>query len=206
MDAALLSAENRTLKAALADRDSRIESLEFELVKLKQLVFGARSERLQTFPDSAQLRLWDEQPEDLPLASPVEFKTVVKSPVKNAPKRTALPDHLPREIVVLPLSAEERACLACGEERPLIGYESSEWLDYVPAQLKVPREMRLWEMPRAAEHRAGAAAGDRTGDSDAGAAGLRADGQVRLSLTLVPDRTSPCSPGCAHAGKQRSAT
>ncbi|WP_052808201.1 IS66 family transposase zinc-finger binding domain-containing protein [Methyloterricola oryzae] len=107
------------------------------MAKLKQLIFGARSERLQTLPDPAQMPLWDEQPEDLPLASPVEFKTVVKSPAKGQPKRVVLPEHLPREIVVVPLSAKERACPACGEERPVIGYESSERLDYVPAQLKV---------------------------------------------------------------------
>lgn len=142
MDSALLAEENRTLKAALAERDGRIEYLEFEMAKLKQLIFGARSERLQTLPDPAQMPLWDEQPEDLPLASPVEFKTVVKSPAKGQAKRTALPAHLPREIVVLPLSAEERACPACGEERPVIGYESSERLDYVPAQLKVVETRR----------------------------------------------------------------
>jgi transposase len=142
MNSAALADENRTLKAALAARDGRIEYLEFELAKLKQLIFGARSERLQTLPDPAQLPLWDEQPDDVAVASPVEFKTVVKSPAKNAPKRTALPEHLPREIVVLPLSAQERACPGCGEERPVIGYESSERLDYVPAQLKVVETRR----------------------------------------------------------------
>jgi transposase len=53
-----------------------------------------------------------------------------------------LPAHLPREIVVLPLSHEERACPVCGEERPVIGYESSERLDYVPAQIKVVETRR----------------------------------------------------------------
>lgn len=142
MDAALLAEENRTLKAALAERDGRINYLEFELAKLKQLIFGARSERLATLPDPAQLPLWDEQPDDVVVASPVEFKTVVKSPAKGQAKRTALPEHLPREIVVLPLSAEERACPECGEERPVIGYENSERLDYVPAQIKVVETRR----------------------------------------------------------------
>ncbi|WP_158002473.1 hypothetical protein [Methyloterricola oryzae] len=129
MNADALAEEITTLKAALAERDGRIEYLEFEMANLKQLIFGARSERLQTLPDPAQMPLWDEQPEDIPLASPVEFKTVVKSPAKGQPKRVVLPEHLPREIVVLPLSAEERACPECGEERPVIGYESSERLD-----------------------------------------------------------------------------
>jgi transposase len=142
MNAAVLAEEISTLKAALAERDSRIEYLEFEMAKLKQMIFGARSERLQTLPDSEQLPLWAEVPEDLPVASPVEFRTVVKSPAKGQPKRTALPAHLPREIVLLPLSTAERQCPECGEERPVIGYESSERLDYVPAILKVVETRR----------------------------------------------------------------
>ncbi len=75
--------------------------------------------------------------EDAPAVSPVQFQTVVVAPAKGKPKRTALPAHLPREIVVLPLSAEERVCPECGVDRPVIGYETSERLDYVPATLKV---------------------------------------------------------------------
>jgi transposase len=142
MNAAVLAEENRLLKATLAQREARIESLEFDLAQMKKLLFGVRSERLQILPDIDQLPLWAEVPEAAPLAIPVEFKTVVKSPAKNSPKRTALPEHLPREIVVLPLSAEDRQCPACGEERPVIGYESSERLDYVPAQLKVVETRR----------------------------------------------------------------
>ncbi len=50
MDSALLAEEIRTLKAALAARDGRIEYLEFEMAKLKQMIFGARSERLHSLP------------------------------------------------------------------------------------------------------------------------------------------------------------
>src|SRR5574337_1312890 len=142
MNAAVLAEEITALKVTLAQREARIERLEFDLAQLKKLLFGARSERLQTLPDIDQLPLWDEVPEDLPLAIPVEFKAMVKSPAKNAPKRTALPEHLPREIVVLPLSPEDRRCPECGEERPVIGYESSERLDYVPATLKVVETRR----------------------------------------------------------------
>ena len=137
MNSVVLAAENRTLKATLAEREQRIEWLEREMAKLQRLIFGSRSERLETLPDIEQLPLWAQQPEDAPVANPVEFKTVLKSPAKGHPKRTALPAHLPRDIVVLPLSAQARVCPECGEERPIIGYESAERLDYVPATLKV---------------------------------------------------------------------
>jgi transposase len=142
MNAAVLAEEISVLKATLAQREARIERLEFDLAQLKKLLFGARSERLQNLPDIEQLPLWAEVPEDAPVASPVAFQTVVKSPAKNAPKRTALPAHLPREIVVLPLSSEARRCPECGEERPVIGYESAERLDYVPATLKIVETRR----------------------------------------------------------------
>jgi transposase len=180
MDSAVLSEENRALKAALSERDCRIEYLEFEMAKLKQMIFGARSERLAILSDPGQLSLWPELAEDAAVASPVEFKTVIKSPAKGKPKRTALPEHLPREIVVLPLSAAERACPECGEERPLIGYESSERLDYVPAQLKVVETRRekcaCASVPGSIGHRPSPAAGHRTGHPAAGAVGLCVDG------------------------------
>jgi transposase len=142
MNAAVLAEEVIALKATLAQRDALIESLKFDLTQLKKLLFGARSERLETLPDIEQLPLWAQEPEDMSVASPVQFKTVATSPAKSQPKRTALPEHLPREIVVLPLSAEARVCPACGEERPVIGYESSERLDYVPATHKVVETRR----------------------------------------------------------------
>ncbi len=142
MNAAAPAEEISTLKAALAEREARIQWLESEMAKLKQMLFGPRSERLQTLGEDGQLPLWGEIPEDAPVASPVEFKTVVKSPAKGKPKRAALPGHLPRESVVLPLSAEARACPECGGERPVIGYEASERLDYVPATLKVVETRR----------------------------------------------------------------
>ncbi len=142
METTLPADEIALLKATLAEREERIQWLESEMAKLKQMVFGPRSERLQTLSEDGQLPLWGEVPEDAPSASPVEFKAVAKSPAKGTPRRAALPGHLPREVVVLPLSAEERACPECGGERAVIGYETSERLDYVPASLKVVETRR----------------------------------------------------------------
>lgn len=137
MDGAVPHADFDALQTALKERDQRIAALQFELAQLKRLLFGRRSEQLEKPVDPDQLPLWPETPEEVPAVSPVTFKTVTVSPAKNTPKRTALPAHLPREIVVLPLLPEQRACPGCGHDRPVIGYESSERLDYVPATLKV---------------------------------------------------------------------
>ncbi len=66
MNAAVLAEENATLKATLAQREARIESLEFDLAQLKKLLFGVRSERLQNLPAIDQLPLWAEVPDDAP--------------------------------------------------------------------------------------------------------------------------------------------
>jgi transposase len=122
-----------TLKARVAQQDQLIDALRFEIAQLKRLLFGRRSEQLAAPIDTHQLSLWNETPEDAPAVSPVTFKTVTASPAKGQPKRMPLPAHLPREIVVLPLSPEQRACPACGSDRPVIGYDTAERLDYVPA-------------------------------------------------------------------------
>lgn len=117
MDGAPPTADLDTLNARLAQQDQLIEVLRFEIAQLKRLLFGRRSEQLEKPLDPDQLPLWSETPEDAPGVSPVTFKTVVTSPAKSSPKRTALPAHLPHEIVVLPLSPEEGACPGCGSDR-----------------------------------------------------------------------------------------
>ena len=137
METAALAAENQTLKGRIADQEATIERLQFDLAQLRKRVFGARSERRANLPDPDQLPLWSGVPEDAPRATPVTFKTVTTSPAQRQPKRLELPKDLPREIVVLSLSPEQRAGPQCGSERRIIGCESSERLDYVPATLKV---------------------------------------------------------------------
>ncbi|MGC3997897.1 MAG: transposase [Anaeromyxobacter sp.] len=51
--------------------------------------------------------------------------------------RNRLPDHLPREEVVLEPPAAEKVCASCGEEKACIGHERSEVLEFVPATFKV---------------------------------------------------------------------
>ena len=56
--------------------------------------------------------------------------------------RAPIPEHLPREVVVHELPAEERLCPCCGEPMAEIGHDRCEQLDIVPAELKVIRHER----------------------------------------------------------------
>jgi transposase len=60
-----------------------------------------------------------------------------KQPRPNHPGRAELPAHLERREVVIACCPEDCRCAQCGAERPIIGYETREELDCVPAQFFV---------------------------------------------------------------------
>lgn len=101
---------------------------------LKQKMFGKKSEAIS----SEQLGLFNEAEE---LSEKAAEETEVTSYKRGKPKRNPIPDHLPREEVIIELPEAQRRC---EEGHPLseIGAESSEQIDIVPAQIKVIRTIR----------------------------------------------------------------
>ena len=61
---------------------------------------------------------------------------------RNKPKRQALPEHLPREVVVHDIDEADNVCDCCGGQRHQMGEDRSEQLEYVPAKLKVIEHVR----------------------------------------------------------------
>jgi transposase len=61
----------------------------------------------------------------------------VSSPNKRTGGRQSLPRHLKRERIVHDLEDSEKRCAVCQQELRLIGEESSERYEYIPAQLMV---------------------------------------------------------------------
>ena len=137
MDAAAALSENQHLKAENAALRANVEALSFQLAQLKRLIFGARSEQLQS-RDAHSGLLFEVA---APPAPPPATRTIVVAP-KAAPRREKLPAHLPREIEILDLPLERKACPCCGAERHAIGEMVSEKLDYAPAMLKVLQTRR----------------------------------------------------------------
>ena len=125
--------------ALTAERDAlleRNERLHHILLKLNRLQFGRKSERLPE--DQLQLGL-----EDLEQAvAKYEVEAEKRDPelregraAKRRASRGALPAHLPRiEVIVAP---EDSACPCCGAAMAVIGEDTSERLDVVPAQYRV---------------------------------------------------------------------
>ncbi|MCG8616108.1 MAG: IS66 family transposase, partial [Desulfobacterales bacterium] len=102
------------------------------------MVFGRKSEK--TFRDDGQLPLFDMPEPELPILEEPETVTINKHTRKKR-GRKPLPADLPRVDVVHELSEQERQC-NCGCLKDRIGQEVSEQLDYIPAKVRVVRNIR----------------------------------------------------------------
>ncbi len=118
---------------ALAGQNDRLRHL---LLRLKRMQFDAKSERLPE--EQLQLGL-----EDLEQAiARGEAEGEARDPAlkcertaKRRASRGALPAHLPR--VEVTLTPEDTACPCCRGAMAVIGHDSSERLDVIPAQFRV---------------------------------------------------------------------
>jgi transposase len=113
-----------------------IQRLQHELEQLKKLIFGSKRERFVAEVNANQLSLFSNEeiaPPD-PVVETHHIEYDRKTPKKH-PGRTALPDHLPVEEVVI--EPEEDTT---GMKR--IGEEITETLDYAPASLIRRRTIR----------------------------------------------------------------
>jgi transposase len=135
-DTALLHRLVREMAVVVDNRDGEIERLQLIIKKLQRAQFGRRSERLDT--DQLALALEDL---DGDIARIRESRSIVIAETDDRrPKRKPLPDHLPREDVVLDIAGDNCGC--CGGALHAIGESISEMLDWVPAQLRVVRITR----------------------------------------------------------------
>jgi transposase len=135
-DTALLHRLVREMADVVESRDGEIERLQIIIKKLQRAQFGRRSERL----DADQLALALEDL-DGDIARIRESRPAIATEAAEAPsRRKPLPDHLPRENVLLDVDSE--ICGCCGGPLHAIGESVSEMLDWVPAQLRVVRIAR----------------------------------------------------------------
>ena len=118
---------------ALASQNDRLRHL---LLKLKRMQFGAKSERL---PEE-QMQLGLESLEQAIAQGEAEGEK--RDPnlkrehaAKRRASRGALPAHLPR--IEVTLEPEDTACPCCQGAMAVIGHDSSERLDVIPAQFRV---------------------------------------------------------------------
>jgi transposase len=139
MDVAAMVAENALLKSENSALKANLEAVQFQLEQLKRLVFGAKSERLESLGEAHSGLLFEV--DEPPVPEPIQRQITVSVP-KAKPKRDGLPAHLPRQIEVIDLPDTHKNCPCCGGQRHVIGEAVSEKLDYVAASVTVRQTRR----------------------------------------------------------------
>ncbi len=130
---------------AIKWRDTKIESLTFELTRLKRWKFGARTERMNAEQREIFEETFDADHAALE-AQLVELQAQVGTPpasdekkAPRRPRREPLPAHLPR---VDTLVEPDNTDCSCGKPMVRVGEDISERLDVVPAKFFVQRQIR----------------------------------------------------------------
>src|SRR4051794_31376343 len=116
---------------------AEIEKLRLLIRQLQRGQFGRRSEKLD--PDQLQLGLEDLE-QTVAAAEAAQEEVAARNSTPRTPRVRrrnlgALPAHLPRVEVLV--DVEDKSCPCCGGALHVIGEDTSEMLDIVPAQLRV---------------------------------------------------------------------
>ena len=137
--------ERAVHRTALEARDAEIERLREQVRLLLAQRFGRKSEKLAT-EAAPQLPLFNEaEAEAEPEAAEEESaeETPVSAHTRRRGHRAPLPAELPRLEVLHELAAADQVCPHDGTPLEVMGEETSEQLDVVPAQVRVLRHRRL---------------------------------------------------------------
>ncbi len=139
----------------LSSSHRKLTQMEHQLQQLLRRLYGRSSEKI----DPRQLVLFAELLKQMEAESPPAEvpQAPMEAPAAARGKghgRRRIPEDLPRERRLHDLLEEQKPCPCCGALREVIGQETSEQLDYVPAQLKVIEHVRLKYICKACEARA----------------------------------------------------
>jgi transposase len=119
----------------------KIHYLEERIRLLQNELFGRKSEK--RYPDDhRQLPIFDQPSTETNADESGIQKTIVIAEHQRTKRgRKPLPDDLPRVDVIHDIAEEEKVC-ACGVRLTLIGQDTCEKLDYIPAKVRVLRHIR----------------------------------------------------------------
>ena len=140
---AALAAEQlarREAEARASGAEAMVAHLKLLIAKLKHDRFGAASERGRKLLDQMELELEELEAtasEAAAVAAP--DNTSVEAFTRRKPVRAPLPDHLPRERVVI---ESPSACPCCGGKLAKLGETITETLEVIPRRWKVIQTVR----------------------------------------------------------------
>lgn len=126
------------LTLSIQAKDTKIQWLieQFRLAQHQR--FGSSSE---SYPNQGDLFNEAELLEDETVANEDQAtKTITYE--RSQPKRKPLPKDLPRETILHDIEEADKVCDCCGNELQCIGEDTSEKLEFIPAQVKVIEHIR----------------------------------------------------------------
>jgi len=126
----------------LAVKDSYIDEWKSKYQEiLEQFRLAQQRQFGQSSESADQLGLFNEGEEiDATAAVETAAETETISYTRKKPTRKPLPKNLPRETIVYDI--EDKTCDCCGHDLHRMGEETSEQLEFVPAQVKVIEHVR----------------------------------------------------------------
>ncbi len=127
-------------QAELFSYKAQIESLKLQLIKLRRLQFGNRSEKRER--EIAQLELWVEELETADAQHIYERAAKMGSTLAAAATKTRreFPSHLVRETQTI--APQDIACPSCSGELKHLGEDVCEMLELEPVRFRVIRQVR----------------------------------------------------------------
>ena len=136
-------AEAARVRAINADLEARNALLELQNAQMRRTLYGQRAERAVQLIDQMELgfeELEASATQDELAAQAAAHGTTVAGFVRRRPVRKPLPEHLPRERVVI---AAPTSCPCCGSPRlSKLGEDVTETLEVIPRQWKVVQTVR----------------------------------------------------------------
>ena len=130
----------REAEARASGAEAMVAHLKLLIARLRHDRFGASSERHRKLLDQMEFEL--EELEATASEDTVSLEATATSTTtapRRRPVRGPLPEHLPRERVVIPAPA---ACPCCGGKLAKLGEDITETLEVVPRQWKVIQTVR----------------------------------------------------------------
>jgi transposase len=131
-----------TLQQMVLTLLSQIDDLNGQLYYLRRQLFGRKSEKLNPAQRLLFENLYDQVKAKVEEQRQPKAEKVKVRKNANHKGRKPLPADLPREIIEIEPSEEEKTCFVCDNEKQRIGSEVTEKLEYVPASFYVKQYVR----------------------------------------------------------------
>jgi transposase len=144
-DPVILKRMIEELLAALRQERHDKEALQYRLDQVLRRLYGPRAERLD--PNQPLLFAATTAEDPATAAAATDDATASDGDAQGTKPRghgrQRIPAHLMRDRRVYELTEAERRCPGCGVVRVVLGQQTCEQLDYVPASLRVIEHVRL---------------------------------------------------------------